>query len=151
MQADMSSAGQPALLPEAPAAMRAACPCGRTARVLLMFAAGLAATVLAFDGIVRYGFSFQIAPELLPIFMKERPTAEEAELVEAAFRKREYSNTALQVAILGAAAGGLLGLAAGAAGKSVAAASAGLVGGTVLGAVAGAAGGIVDLCLLEQL
>jgi hypothetical protein len=115
------------------------------------FAAGALAGFIAFFGIQEFGNLFQLPEQLWPLLYKEQLTQEETGLLVAASILRDYQNTALQVAILGAAAGGLLGLVEGLARRSAVASIVGCVGGMLLGGAAGALGGIVDLYALSRL
>lgn len=120
-------------------------------RWLASFAAGALAGYIAFFGIRDFGYSFDLPEHLYPLLDKQRLTAEEADMLFAATVRREYQNTALQVAMLGAAAGCLLGLVEGLARRSIMATLIGCVGGMILGGLAGAAGGITDLYVLSWL
>jgi len=115
------------------------------------FAAGALAGYIAFVGIVEFAYVFQIPEHLTPLLSKRNLTQEEADTLYAAEVLRQYQNTALQVAILGAAAGCLLGFVEGLARRSILATLVGCVGGTVLGGLAGAAGGAIDLFVLSWL
>ncbi len=120
-------------------------------RWLASFAAGALAGYIAFFGIRDFGSYFGLPEHLYPLLDKQELTPEEANLLSAAFMRREYQNTALQVAMLGAAAGALLGLVEGLARRSILATLIGGVGGLLLGGLAGAAGGAIDLYVLSWL
>ncbi|MBA3313599.1 MAG: hypothetical protein M3552_15705 [Planctomycetota bacterium] len=115
------------------------------------FAAGTLAGFIAFLGIQEFGYFFRLPVHLGPLLDKQELTQEEFKLLTAAAILRDYQNTALQVAILGAAAGGLLGLVEGLARRSLLATVIGCVGGILLGGIAGAVGGIADLYALTWL
>jgi uncharacterized membrane protein YjjP (DUF1212 family) len=120
-------------------------------RWLASFAAGALAGYIAFFGIRDFGFYFEIPAHLSPLLDKRELTVKEADMVLAALTRREYQNTALQVAMLGAAAGALLGLVEGLARRSILATLVGGAGGLLLGGLAGAAGGAIDLYVLSWL
>ena len=115
------------------------------------FAAGAIAGYVAFFGIREFGFLFQLPEHLIPLLDKQRLSPEEVDSLIAAETLLRYQNTAVQVAILGAAAGCLLGLVEGLARRSFRTTLIGGLGGMLLGGLAGAAGGIVDLYVLSRL